>query len=128
MSAGEFVTGNYLASYGAGTNIHPVRVQPETLQAEVNDGTGVIANSGSPDPRTSPISASISRGARSRGLRARLLYLKNPATPPDGYDENSTTVIPALTPQFAAIAVTTGTISYLGTTWEVTGTGAEIAR
>lgn len=128
MSAGEFVTANYLASYGTGTNIHPIRVQPETLEATVNDGTGDIANSGSPDPRTNPISALVSRGSRTRGLRSRLLYLVEPATPPEGYDENSKTVIPALTPTFASVAVTSGTVSYLGTTWTVTGTGAEIAR
>jgi len=122
MSAGAFDKAFYLADYGAGTNVHPIRVQPETRQAatstETNDIPGAV--------QTSPISAIVSRSRSSRGLIARVLYLQLVGSPPTGYSPGSRTRIPALTPAFYNSALAIGaSILYLGTTWKTIGSSDE---
>jgi len=129
MSAGRFVFTFYDADYGDGTAIHPIRVQEETLEAEVVGGTEVNAPTGTAS--TNPISASVSDSTRSLGLHARILYLELAvgATPPTGYKEGSRVRIPALSKDFYA-AATAGNqqVTYLGTTWRVTGSRQEKTR
>jgi hypothetical protein len=129
MSAGRFVFSFYDADYGAGTAIHPVRVQEETLDAtvvgtaETNTPVGTAA--------TNPISASVSDSTRALGLHARLVYMELAAgaTPPATYKEGSRVKIPALSKDFyAAAAAGNQQVTYLGTTWRVTGTRAEKTR
>jgi len=93
MSAGAFTRTRYAASYGAGTAIHPIRVQPETLDLVIatNENTPPVGNV------TNPISAIVSRGKRARGLRPRMVALRAPATgQPTGYLANGITLVPLL--------------------------------
>ena len=114
MSAGAFIKAKYIADYGAGTAIHPIRVQPETTQL-------VISTNENTEPSgsiTNPISAVVSRGKRARGLRPRLIALRAPATsPPTGYLPNGITIVPALNKLiFAAAETATSStqVTYLG--------------
>jgi len=129
MSAGVFTTSFYSASYGGGTNVHPIRVQPETLEATVG---GTITNEPSASATTSPISALVSRNRGSKGLLARIIYLELgiDETPPEGYSIRSRTKIPILTEDFynAAIAPGNPIIQYLGAAWTVAGSSAEVAK
>lgn len=125
MSAGKFTLSRYQATYGAGTQIHPIRVQPETIEAQFPDSanlapTGAINN---------PISAIISRGAKQRGLRPRSVRLKLEAgtTPPAGYDPAATTRIPVLTKTVFDAVNPTDLITYLGASWVVVGKDDEEA-
>jgi len=101
MSAGAFVKTRYAASYGAGTAIHPIRVQQETIDCTIatienNPPTGAITN---------PISAVVSRGRRSRGLIVRTVTLEAPVTgQPTGYKPGGLTTVPALNAAFYAAA------------------------
>lgn len=125
MSAGSFVTAVYSATYGGGTERHPIRVQPETLLA----ARGAVVNAESPNPATNPISAQVSKSKRSLGLHARTVSLRLGVdeTPPEGgYTATSTTRIPALQEAFYnACAVKGTTVTYLGATWVTTGVSAE---
>lgn len=93
MSSGAFVKTRYAADYGAGTAIHPIRVQPETIDL-------IVATQDNDPPAgaiTSPISAVVSRGKRARGLRPRLIALRTPTTsPPAGYLPGGIIIVPAL--------------------------------
>lgn len=125
MSAGAFGKTFYQASYGGGANIHPIKIQPETLAAT----TGAEDNDPPTGPITNPISAQVGGGRRSIGLHARILYLQLLGTPPTDYSAGSRTKIPALTPTFYAAAIAPGvTITYLGTTWKVIGSSDEKVR
>jgi len=123
MSAGAFVYSSYEANYGAGTSIHPIKVQPETIAAAIgatdNAAGGTVNN---------PISASVSGSRRGMGLFARLVRARITGTPPDGYSANSTITIPALNVAFFTAAVKGAELDYLGTTWEITGTTVEEAK
>lgn len=125
MSSGVFVRAKYQATYGGGTNIHPIRVQPETLDAVGNSETndepaGAINN---------PISAQISKGRRAKGLTPRYITIQFPLTgQPAGYKAGGITRIPALTEPFFEAQVTGATINYLGVDCEVVSTTAEEAR
>lgn len=129
MSAGAFTFSFYDADYGDGTNVHPVRVQPETLAAVVVGGSQTNTPDGT--EATNPISASVSESTRSLGLHARIVYLELAAgaTAPTGYKEGSRVKIPALNKDFY-VAATAGNqqVTYLGTTWRVTGSRAEKTR
>lgn len=125
MSAGTFGKTFYQASYGGGTNIHPIKVQPETIAAS----TGDADNDPPTGPITNPISAQASGGRRSIGLHARIIYLQLLGTPPAEYSAGSRTKIPCLTEAFYNAAIAPGaTISYLGTTWKVIGSSEEKVR
>lgn len=127
MSAGPFQTVGYLADYGAGTAIHPITVQPETLLLTVTIGGTATTNSAeSIDDVTNPISASISRGRRSRGLLSRLIRVKFTDTPPEGYRLGSAITLPVLNKDLmAAPKGATGT--YLGADIAVVGVSRESA-
>lgn len=122
MSAGNFVTVSYNASYAA--TIHPIRIQPETSGATI----GATDNNPVTDAPTSPISAQVSRSTRSLGLHARVVYAKVSGTPPTGYSTNARVKIPALTLAFFGAAVKGVTMTYLGADWVVTGRRAEVVN
>lgn len=122
MSSGLFTTSFYEASYGDGDQVHPIKVQPETLTATV----GIIANESTATATTSPISALVSRSRVARGLNARIIYLQVTGTPPTNYAPGSRTKIPVMTAEFYAEAIAPGAeITYLATTWKVIGSSVE---
>lgn len=112
MSAGAFVKSKYAASYGAGDQIHPIRVQPETVSLTVNS----IANTAPSGAVTNPISAVSSLGKRQKGLKPRMINLRAPATgQPTGYLALGLTSVPALNESIydaAAVATDSTTVSY----------------
>lgn len=114
MSAGAFLKSKYAASYDAGTQIHPIRVQPETTTCTV----GGVQNDEPVGAITNPISALVSRGRRSRGLIVRTVTLAAAVDgQPTGYKAGGLTTIPCLTEAFynACVAATTTTVvSYNG--------------
>jgi len=128
MSAGLFLDSFYQADYTAGA-IHPIRIQPETTDAQATGTAGVVANSPATGPATVPISAQVSKSTRSLGLHARVIYLKIDGTPPVGYALSSRVRLPCLNIAFFQAARAKGTaVDYLGATWIVTGSRAEVAR
>ena len=129
MSAGEFTKSRYAASYGAGTAIHPIRVQPETISLTINS----VPNDPPAGAITNPISALVSRGKRAKGLIARTVTLRAPFTgQPTDYVPGGLTTIPCLNVDIynAAVAADDDTdVSYLGNTgYRVAGFSPEIAR
>lgn len=111
MSAGAFVISRYEAQYGAGDQRHPIKVQPETENADI----GGITNAPPIGSATSPISAQVSRGNRQLGLKPRKVTLRLPATGlPAGYAPSGTVVIPALNVDFYNAATPGTTVTYLG--------------
>lgn len=114
MSAGTFVLARYAAAYNT-ANIHPIRVQPETLAAAI----GAVTNAVPPGAVNNPISASASGSRKKLGLYARSIRMRLAGTVPTGYSTASIAVIPALTAAFFAAAVRGATCDYLGTTWTV---------
>lgn len=112
MSAGQFVISSYLASYD-GASVHPIRIQPETLAAQLNPV--VLAP-------TSPISARVSGGKRTLGLIARKIVLRDDVTtPPDGYQPSGRLVIPILSPIDFDSLTKGSTLTYLGIDMVVVG-------
>jgi hypothetical protein len=123
VSAGVFLISRYAASYDTDA-IHPIRVQPETVEASVG-GTTNAAPTGA---ITNPISASISLGVRALGLRPRIVTLKSPETnPPAGYAPLSNTRIPALNQAFWDACLKGTDVSYLGATFTVVSRDTEQA-
>lgn len=123
MSAGLFTKTFYQADYATPAPIHPIKVQPETTEATC----GAATNASVATATTNPIQCSVSRGRRSIGLIARILYLQLTGTPPTGYAPGSRTKIPALTTEFYNTALQPeAEVNYLGTTWKVIGSSAEI--
>ena len=114
MSAGAFVRARYQASYGKGREIHPIRVQPETVTLDV----GGVTNALPEDAISNPISALVSRGRRSRGLIVRTVTIQAPISDqPDGYLPGGLTTLPCLTETFfqaCAAADDTTVVNYLG--------------
>lgn len=126
MSTGNFITARYAASYDD-ANIHPIRVQPETLGLQVTIAGVAVTNTQAVGALNNPISAVVSRGRRSKGLNARLIRIKFGDEPPEDYLANSPLTLPALNPALlSAINGATGT--YLGAAITVLGTSPEVAR
>lgn len=118
MSAGNFTTSKYQASYGSADQVHPIRLQPETIAAT----GGGESNDPPVDDVNNPISAIASRGNRQLGLRPRYIRCELAGTPPTNYSENSIAKIICLTLNFYnAVAIKGTTVTYLGTTWTVVG-------
>jgi hypothetical protein len=125
MSTGRFERAKYQASYGAGTNIHPIRIQPETLAADAggttnDEPTGAITN---------PISAKVSLGQREKGLGARTVTLQWTTEPTgSGYVAGGLITIPALTEAFYDACTVGTSVTYNGGTAEVAFRTAETAK
>jgi hypothetical protein len=110
MSSGVFTISKYAASYGDADQIHPIRIQPETLTASI----GGTANSAPAGAVNNPIQCRSAGGKRQIGLAARYIVIKFPATgQPAGYAPSGTTRIPALTETFYNAATKGTAITYL---------------
>lgn len=124
MSAGAFVISKYGATYDSAA-IHPIRIQPETLQATIATASN-IPPSGDVN---NPIQARVSAGRRSIGLVARTVTLRASTVPtdvPDGYALGGITRIPALTTSWYNSAVKGVTVTYLGKPFTVISRSSEL--
>lgn len=121
MSAGAFSRSKYEADDG---EIHPIRVQPETIDASVggNDNTAPAG------AVTIGLSARVSQSARAFGLRPRLVSLAWFADPPADYDPLGIIRIPILRKAAYDDIVVGDSGSYLGGTVIVIGKSPESKR
>lgn len=118
MSAGRFIRSRYIASYNT-DRIHPIRVQPETLDLAPVD-TPATANSPPSQSINEPISAVVSLGQRALGLRPRLVTIELvDVTPPPGYDIRSRVTLPVLNLQLPPLLIPGTLMNYLDAEWEV---------
>lgn len=125
MSAGVFVSARYAASYAA--EIHPIRVQPETIAASI----GGTSNGQPGGALSSPISAIVSATSRQLGLHPRAVYIRasdDAGNVPEGYKPGGITRIPALQEAFWNAAIKGATVSYLGEDFTVVSRVPENAR
>lgn len=123
MSSGAFINSFYNSNKTG--DIHPIRVQPETLTLSVAG----VTNTAATGPAGSPISAQVSQSKRSKGLNARTVTFKFTPTAPEGYLANS----PITLPWLAGVGdfdgfVAGDAISYQGGSGELVGTSAETAK
>lgn len=121
MSSGLFILSKYEANNG---DIHPIRVQPETLAANLGS-----VNAAPGGASTVGLFATARKNRNAYGLGARKVRIRFTGTVPDGYAPNQLLTVPVLTPTvFNAIVggATTGT--YLGSPIIVVGTTAETKR
>ena len=125
MSAGTFTRSRYSSSITG--LIHPIRVQPETLDLALTSSPSTT-NAGATSAISNPISADVSRSNRGLGLRPRKATFEILGTPPTGYSSSSVVTLPILNETlFGALTVGTS-VNYLGTTWQVISTSPESAR
>lgn len=126
MSAGAFTVVPYRASYN-NTQIHPLRIQPETQDLAVIIGGTNTLNTPEEVATNNPISAVVSRGRRSKGLNTRLIRVRFTAAPPTGYQINGILTLPAINPDLLG-APNGATGTYLGIAIAVVGTTPETVR
>jgi len=122
MSAGAFSITQY-DSNETGL-VHPIRVQPETLLAQI----GTVVNDPPLVPPTNPISAQVSNSTRALGLHARMVTARLLGAPPAGYLARGVIKIPAMTLDFYNEAKKGSIMTYLSTSWTVIGRRAEVVR
>jgi hypothetical protein len=96
MSQGSFLLTRYAADYGDGTNIHPIKVQPETAELSVVVGGSPIVNTPPAGALTNPISAKVSNSRRSLGLTPAKITFKFAEPIPTGFASNVTITVPIL--------------------------------
>lgn len=122
MSSGSFTITKYAASYADGDQIHPIRVQPETLTAAI----GSTTNAAPAGTINNPIQCRVSGGKRQIGLLARYITIQFPATgQPTGYQAGGTTRIPALTETFYDAATRGTNITYLSVVCKIVSRSRE---
>lgn len=121
MSAGVFTRSIYEADNG---DFHPVRVQPETLSLTF----GQTANAAGAGPIDNPVSAKVSNGNRSFGVKPRSVTIVFEANAPAGYKLNSYIRVPVLTPALYNTIAAGDTATYLGTAAVVVGKNPERVR
>lgn len=121
MSAGAFTRTFYEEDGG---DIHPIRVQPETLAAEFNS----VANTAPSGPADSDISAQVTGSRRGLGLFARYVTVVFTATPPTGYEAGNyyRIVVPSLTVYNGITINSAGT--YLGVATQVISKTDEVQK
>lgn len=123
MSNGSFVTSRYSSNKTG--EIHPIRIQPETLTLVVNGAT----NEAPAGAATSPISAQVSQSKRALGLNARSVTVKFPTPGSTGYKADSPITLPWLAGVTAFDQFAKGQeVTYQGLTGSVVGTSAETAN
>lgn len=121
MSEGVFSRTIYEADSG---DFHPIRVQPETLTLTF----GSTANAAGAGPIDNPISAKVSNGNRSFGVKPRSVTLVFETTAPTGYKVNSPFRLPILTPALYSTIALYDTATYQGQTAKVVGKSPERVR
>lgn len=122
MSAGAFTLTRYEDDKG---NIHPIRVQPETITMSLGAGS----NSPPADPVDTESYVRATGGKRRYGILARRVALAWTAAPPAGYKAGSLVVVPILSSALwntLIEGVTTG--SYLGSNVVVVGLRSQAGR
>ena len=122
MSAGAFVLSFY---EDENANIHSIRVQPETLLLSIA-GTENTPPTGPADPGFA--SAQVSKGRNSIGYNARLVSIKFPTNPPDGYKADQIIRLPWLRETTFGAIQAGQTVTYLGATGVVAGKTPEKIR
>lgn len=123
MSTGAFQNSFYNSNKTG--DVHPIRIQPETLTLSV----GGVANAAAAGPAGSPISAQVSQSKRSKGLNARTVTFKFTPASPAGYLVNSPITLPWLAGVGDFDNFKAGDpISYQGGSGEIVGTTAETAK
>lgn len=120
MSSGPFVLSKYEADNG---DIHPIRVQPETLSANVG-----AANTAPTGSVTVGLFASARKNRRAYGLGARAVRVRFTGAVPDDYAPNQVLTVPVLTPTAFASAIIGATGTYLGSPIIVIGRSPESSR
>jgi len=106
MSAGAFI----ITKYQSDTNgIYRCRVQPETLQLEV-DGVANAAPLGDVDQF---VSAQVSKGKRQIGMGCRAIAIRFTGTVPTGYKVGGVILVPILTSALFNAVLPTSDITYL---------------
>lgn len=121
MSAGVFSRSKYQSDDG---DIHPIRVQPETLTATF----GSTANAAPAGPIDNPLSAKVSNGNRSFGLKPRSVTITFGESPPTDYKSNSYIRLPILQSALYNTISTGDSVTYLGGTATVVGKNPERVR
>lgn len=112
MSAGAFT----FTFYGAdNSDIHPIRLQPETLTATFDS----VTNAAATGPADSKIVVNATGSRRGNGLFARYVTVRFTATPPTGYLAGQTyKIVVPLSSVFNGI--TRGSVgTYLGVATQV---------
>ncbi len=122
MSSGAFNIEGYEST--ATGQIHPIRVQPETLTLTLGGNTN-DAPGGAID---SPISAQVSQGARSLGLNARMVTITWEDAAPTNYKASGTISLPWLAEAGFSELIKGVTGTYLGSDVRVVGTRPEKAN
>lgn len=108
MSSGAFTLSKYETNAG---EIHPVRVQPETLTATF----GSTANAAPSGSVTNNQRAKVTKGKRQYGIGCRTITLTFGASPPSDYRAYSYITIPVMQ-QSVWDAITDGsTVTYRST-------------
>lgn len=110
MSSGNFLDAKYVDDLG---EVHPIRIQPETINPWNANGAGTIA-AGVP-------SAKVSSSKRALGVNARTARFKWAGTPPTGYAANSIIALPILTKTAFDALVKAVDYPYLGTGLNLVG-------
>lgn len=116
MSAGEMLYTRYTDDNG---NIHPIRVQPETV-TPWNPDVEQPATVGFGRVRISGSRRGIGTFARTVTLRAQ--------TSPAGYRARSVTTLPVFTFEAWSALAADAEVAYLGQTWNVVGKRQEKIR
>lgn len=123
MSTGSFI--NSLYNSNKTGDVHPIRIQPETLTLSVAG----VTNAAATGPAGSPISAQVSQSKRAKGLNARTVTFKFTPTAPTGYKAESPITLPWLAGVGDFDSFKAGdAIAYQGGSGEVVGTTAETAK
>lgn len=108
MSSGAFTISKYETNDG---EIHPVRVQPETLACQF----GSTANAAPAGAVTDNQRAKVTKGAREYGIGCRTVTITFGENPPDEYRPYAYITLPVLQ-ESVWDAITDGSaVTYLGT-------------
>lgn len=121
MSSGAFTRSKYESDDG---DVHPIRIQPETLTASFG-GTANAAPAGNID---NPLSAKVSNGNRSFGLKPRSVTITFGDSPPEDYKANSYIRLPILQSTLYNTISAGDQVTYLGGTATVVGKNPERVR
>lgn len=121
MSAGTFTRTFYADDDG---DIHPIRLQPETLEATFNS----VANAAPAGPTDSDISAQVTGSRRGLGLFARYVTVKFTSDVPPEYAANQVYKITVPSPTvYNGITVNSAGV-YLGEAIQVISKTDEVQR
>lgn len=121
MSAGTFTIARYQGD--AAAYVQAIRVQPETVSAAV----GTVTNAAATAAVTVPGFLRVSAGRKTKQLRPRKVTATLAGTAPAGYKAGTSCRIVAMTPAFFAACTIGATLTYLGTTWTISGRSAELS-